>query len=133
MLKCDFDRCLTLWMHQNTLLWGRLQTISVLQVAVISGWYFLFTEEHFLWASLLAGLGTHLSYWIFQLICCDLDLRKKYRDELDNIAPGFLPNHNGIPGWKIIKKLGSTFCVLNWTMTVVSLVFLYFIFCPHCK
>jgi len=128
MLPCDLDRCIDLWKHQNKLLWGRLQTISAIQGAVLAGWYFLFTGEHFCWAFLLAILGTFLSCCVHTLICCDIDQRKKYRDELEKIAPGFLMKHDGVPGWKIIKLVSLTFCILNWTMVVVSLALLYFKF-----
>jgi hypothetical protein len=94
----DLDRCINLWTHQNTLLWGRLQTLSAIQVAVIGGWYFLFAGQHFIWAFLLSMLGTFLSYCVHSLIDRDLSLRKKFRDELDKIVPEFFPKHDGICG-----------------------------------
>src|SRR6266705_2475026 len=103
MIRADIDRCINLWIHQNTLLWGRLQTLSALQVAVIGGWYLLFSGHHFIWALLLSALGIFLSLCVYLLICADLALRDKFREELDErVAPGFFPKHSAIPGWLII-------------------------------
>jgi hypothetical protein len=119
-------------MHQNTLLWGRLQTISGVQVAVIGGWYFLLAGHHCVWAGLLAGLGTFLSYQIHELIKLDIAFRNKIRDEIDEVVPKFFPAHSGKGhGSKIIQRLSAAFAIINWTMVVVSVGFFYFAGCPH--
>jgi len=120
------NRCIKLWMHQNTLLWGRLQTLSALQVAVVGGWYVLFSRQNFVWALLLSALGTFLSCCVYLLIRADLALRKKFREELDeHVAPGFFPKHEEIPGWLIVHLIGVTFCILNGIMAAVSALMIH--------
>jgi len=135
MQSQDLDRCLNLWIHQNSLLWGRLQTIAAIQGAVLGGWYFLFTGEQFIWAFLLAALGTFLSERVHALIKCDLALRKIYKDKIENeIAPGFLPQHTGVPGYKIITTISFVFVAINVVITVLSLLCSWYFFdCPFAK
>jgi hypothetical protein len=59
------DRLVNLWVHQNTLLWSRMQTLTALQVAVLGGWYF-----SILATLLVAPSSLCLSHcWAFYCLC----------------------------------------------------------------
>ncbi|HEY5813113.1 MAG TPA: hypothetical protein VIT23_10740 [Terrimicrobiaceae bacterium] len=83
------DRLLDLWIHQNTLLWNRLQTLAVLQVPVIGGWYFFyFSRNTFTTTSLallVALLGVFLSVLIRGLTSCDASRRDYLRKRIQGL------------------------------------------------
>ena len=65
---------LDVWLHQNQLVWSRLQTIALLQVAVISGWWYSIGVQP-LNALAVSGLGAVLTALIMWAIKCDLGAR----------------------------------------------------------
>jgi len=119
------DRSLEAWRHQNELLWGRLQTIAAVQVAVIGGCYFLeFNEKNstapFL-AFLLATLGVYLSVQIQKLIKCDLDHRYHYAKLVKSHYPNFFPTREGKKaGWKRIRQISKFFVHLNFSIALIT-------------
>ncbi|HEY5813387.1 MAG TPA: hypothetical protein VIT23_12140 [Terrimicrobiaceae bacterium] len=83
------DRLVNLWIHQNTLLWNRLQTLTALQVAVLGGWYYFYFSRHtftstFL-ALLIALLGVLLSLLIRELTNCDASRRDSLRKRVQDL------------------------------------------------
>jgi len=82
----SIDRHLTLWTHQNNLLWGRLQTVSGLQLAVFAGWYATFVKgDGFvcdLIGAMVALLGLWLSCQLKKLITKDIGFRNSQRDKI---------------------------------------------------
>lgn len=73
------------WLHQNNLVWSRLQTLSALQVAVIVGWGALISE-HAERALAAAILGTALSWLIWRAIDCDLGARFEIDKKIQDIG-----------------------------------------------
>lgn len=82
----SIDRHLTLWTHQNNLLWGRLQTVSGLQLAVFAGWYATFVKGNGfvddLIGALVTAVGLFLSLELRRLILIDIEFRDIQRDKI---------------------------------------------------
>ncbi len=91
----SIDRRLNLWTHQNTLLWGRLQTISALQLAIFAGWYATFVKgsgfcTDFLGAT-IAAIGLFLSVQLRRLILADIKFRNQQRDKIRELQKAGIP------------------------------------------
>ncbi len=111
---------LTLWGQQNTLLWGRLQTVTALQVAIIGGWYGLFLGEksNIFGALCLTLLGTWLAWRLRCLILCDLEWRFKLKERIEAFTAlkqaKLLPSSEGpVHGWKIIREIANGFVFID--------------------
>jgi hypothetical protein len=83
----SIDRLVNLYMHQNTLLWSRLQALTALQIPVLGGWYFFWSNQpQPQWlACAVAILGALLSLAILELTNCDASRRKYLRDSIEPI------------------------------------------------
>ena len=113
----------TLWIHQNTVLWGRLQSIGVLQVAVVAGWYALFSSDRFRYAALLCVLGVTLSFAVFALVDCDLEWRRDIKKRLVDLDPRIFPAKvPSISGWFVIRGISLGFCGLNLLLLAVTVI-----------
>jgi hypothetical protein len=114
---------LSLWMHQNTILWGRIQLISAIQAVVVGGWYTLFTADKFRYAALLTLLGTALSLAVFAVIDCDLDWRRDIKKRLENLDSRIFPQKiPAVSGWFVIRSIAIGFFWLNVALFCVTLI-----------
>src|ERR1051325_10495392 len=101
---------LTLWAHQNGILWGRLQNVGVIQVAVIAGWYTLHHSHRYRDAAFVALLGSALAGAVYLAVHCDLKWRLDIKTRLERIDDRIFPqNVGGVSGWKIITGIGVGF------------------------
>jgi len=117
------ERLLTLWTHQNALLWGRLQSIGILQAAVVAGWYSLFSTDKMRYAALLSLLGAALSFSVFVIVDCDLKWRRDIKDRLVELDSRIFPkNVGGVPGWIVISGIALGFFGLNLVMFTVTII-----------
>ena len=118
------DRLSIFWMHQNELLWGRLQTIAVIQAGVLAGWYYLTFSDNGIFAPFLAfcltSLGFILSREVKELIECDLDHRRYHSDMLKELDKNLFLKREGTHGWKRIKFISGLFVWINGFLAVVS-------------
>lgn len=126
------DRYITIWLHQNTLLWGRLQAIGVLQIAVISGSYSLLITSHttksICFGFLLALLGASVSWQLDRIIRLDLHYRRAYRDRIGKLEPNLFkgisplgPQTQGqVLGHRQIIQLSGTFKWINYIILLIA-------------
>jgi hypothetical protein len=114
---------LTLWTHQNTLLWGRLQSIGLIQAAVVAGWYSLFDGRKYHYAVLLTLLGAALSFAVYVVVDCDLKWRRDIKERLAKLDSRVFPKDvGGIPGWIVIKGIALGFWYLNLILFAVTMI-----------
>jgi hypothetical protein len=114
---------LVLWMHQNTLVWGRVQLISAIQVAVIGGWYTLFVADKYRYAGLISLLGVVLSFLVAATIECDLEWRRDIKKRLIALEPDIFPEKvDALPGWQVITNVASGFLWLNAILFAVTFI-----------
>ena len=117
------DRLLTLWAHQNTLLWGRLQSIGVIQAAVVASWYSLFSTDKLRYAALLSLLGAALAFAVYVIVDCDLKWRRDIKDRIVELDSRIFPkNVGGISGWIVISGISLGFFGLNLVMFAVTII-----------
>lgn len=132
------DRFLNLWIHQNGLLWGRLQAISALQVAVLGGWYALFVGGSGsvikqILGTFIAVLGWYLSMGIRELINIDVRFRDQHRNKLEMLAPRLIESNRG-QGTKRIQGISSVFVWISGIVSFASVMwilvcFIYWVVC----
>jgi hypothetical protein len=114
---------LSLWIHQNTILWGRLQTIGVIQVAVVAGWYSLFDGKRYAYAALATLLGAALSFAVYVLVDCDLEWRRDIKKRLVALEPDIFPKDvGGISGWVVIKAIAKGFWYLDILLFAITVL-----------
>src|SRR5262249_51916988 len=126
------------WIHQNNLLWGRLQTITAIQGGVIAGWFALIFGEnpHPTLGMALAALGVWLSWRVEQLIECDIKWRNSIRQRLQEVAKEKneqdpLPQVHHVFGWQIIKEIAIGFVLLDVLLFGIGIGLFYLI--HHCS
>jgi hypothetical protein len=127
------DRLVTLYMHQNTLLWTRLQTLAALQLPVLAGWYFFYQQSKFPLAACVALLGTILSALIWELFHCDADRRNYLRKkllEVDQIEGKiiFPDMRTWISGFRVMELIVGLFLAIDSILTLFTAVK---VICPH--
>jgi hypothetical protein len=114
---------LNLWMHQNTLLWGRVQLISAIQAGVVGGWFTLFSSDRYRYAALIALLGAILSLAVYAIIDCDLDWRRDIKKRLVEADPRIFPEKTGaISGYTVIISIAIGFFWLDVILFAVTIV-----------
>jgi hypothetical protein len=122
-----------LWIHQNQVVWGRLQTIGVVQVAVIAGWYHTFTSrepERSGYSALISLLGFALSFATLLIVYCDLDRREELRERIVALDGAILPQGGpGVGGYLVITRIAQGFFWLNaallaWSLVSVGMTFI---------
>lgn len=112
------------WSHQNTLLWSRVQTLGVIQVGVLAGWYALITADeakyNYIAAAGVAFFGIYLTDKLRELIKRDDSWRKKCMKEAGEDRPPFMDaNVDGQPGYANFKGICSFFNIVNWALLVL--------------
>lgn len=111
---------LELWMHQNNLLWNRLQLIAIVQAGVLVGFWHLAHEKNApLQAIFLAALG----WWLSVLTCCILERDIAYRERVRAVLKECLPesmrdSETGPRGHVYIKITAYTFALLDLALIV---------------
>ena len=80
-----------LWVHQNNLLWSRLQTLTALQLPMLGGWYYFYfrgkSDANTALALLVASLGVFLSLLIRELAGCDASRRRYLLEKVQELDP----------------------------------------------
>jgi len=126
--QCDqektIDRLLNLWLHQNTLLWSRLQTIALLQVPVMTAWFWFSQREDLIgFAVAIATLGGFLSLLINELIDCDAEHRDSIREQVRKMDSMVFPHHTRTRprGITIMKAITGLFVVVDFGLAYISI------------
>lgn len=113
------DRLLNLYIHQNNLLWSRLQALTALQIPVLGGWYFFWKNQPNWFAFGVAILGALLSLAILELTNCDGDRRDDLKKriepidkaEYDLLFPDF---KRWIRGRRLMQIIVIAFCFIDF-------------------
>jgi hypothetical protein len=122
--KWDTKDLFALWMHQNQLVWSRLQAIGVLQVAVLAGWGALVSRSSIA-AFFVSLLGLALLLLIARAIQCDLAARRNVRMRIPNSETDFpldpveKPGKRG-RGRSLIYAIVGTLAFVDLTLIVLS-------------
>jgi hypothetical protein len=119
------DRLIDFWIHQNTLLWSRLQTLAALQVPVLAGcYYFLWINDRSLFALLIAILGASLSVLILLLIKRDVSRRDDMQDAVwardRKEAEIIFPVEKRFRGSTIMKLIVWIFLIIDVTLASLA-------------
>jgi len=77
MTKSDY---LNLWIHQNQLVWNRLQTVGVIELATLSGGYSLIKYDSLYNAIMI--IGTFFVLLVFNLSIRDIKYREKINEKI---------------------------------------------------
>lgn len=115
-----------LWTHQNTVVYGRLTTISAIQAAVFAGWYTASkaTVPAHDYACAVGVAGTVLAWTAFKLVDCDLRWKMHFGDRLRAADSRLLPPRDvgTLAGWKLMKGVFISFIVVDFILSGISLL-----------
>jgi len=120
----SFEALVEMFTHQNELVWGRLQTISIVQVPVVGAWAWGFIDpaKHHLYAFAVAILGWVLSCLTLLLIATDLRHRFHIRGRIQNIDQNFFaPESSSLCGWQILILVSCIFVLLDFALATAAL------------
>jgi hypothetical protein len=132
--KCDCEdkpdkaetvnKLVDLYTHQNTLLWGRLQTLSVLQLPVAAGWYTFWKDCSFDRSLFVASVGVIFTCLIGNLVNCDSGRRNYLRDKLHERAPVLFPKYKkpGLSGFQVMLAILTIIVLMNLAFIYLSVL-----------
>ena len=87
----DFDFLGRFWLEQNRTLWSRLQTIYLLEVVLLSGWYVLRRADPYWFVCVAMIFGSVALAVLCFIVIRDVEYLNKIGDKLGNEIPK--PSH----------------------------------------
>ncbi|MBI1811645.1 MAG: hypothetical protein HY035_11565 [Nitrospirae bacterium] len=101
-----YSSLIAFYLHQDRLMWSRVQTIVAVQGAVLGATYSLRKYDYFVWCGILA-LGVMLTVLIFFVMKRDQQVRDEIAEQIGNSFPLIPP-----PKWPALRGRFAIFLIV---------------------